>query len=1190
MDIGQALAMMRYANQARDYQNQLNSQPNIDWRDIASQPVDYYGSEQGAMTPPVANYIPSVGEPSPFDFQQVVAGYEPEPTPVVQGYVPPTGDLQGYVPMQGEIPSYPAYAADATFSELYGQPSQTSGQFAPSPYAPTGYVGGYGSYGGQPSAQLASLPPLPIPGATQPRATVTARPPQALTDIPQEMQVEPGATVAMLEEPAKQTVPEQKPAQVETWAPGKPFEMTIGGKKAVVNNFIPAKPDETPRPATVTFPELGGRTVQYPVGSPQYQEIMAQYESKIQRPEDDGVYNSRVRVQMPDATGKFTDQWVPARIDAATNKIYYKDPQLDAELVYGDKKITEVTEEDFLGPLDSRGLPDNSQLAATQQRSMNPLQNRIDAIIGMAGGYRGGDSPEYIAQTGLIGTLTEGTADEPTGSIEWKYQKRDGSIVTLDEAAKEGLVPNNLPIKVAEAENRAKAFGIQASRGALAAQTAKAQDLTERDLEQAERGIKAMTELIAKTEADANITDKERAKLLKDYKKRLADLEQKKLDLTTRVGSSQKIAGGGTVYQSTPDTTAFTVDPTSQLGVMTLLAGGNAVPNPNLPAQTIKPFTDEEYIRMIANAAVAKTNPYAISDQPDMAWVSATAGLTDRLAKIQQDALEASDKYGKEPIDFLNQPAEFVYLNENNMKVTKTMPLNVALEELESASTAYKLAAASGDAAQANAAKQRLAEAARPFGSGVIRIAYDKNDVVSYPASLQEMSMRSVQYMFARPPVLDMSLQRDITVTPATRVAEAAKDVVVAPPSTGSNRPPQPIGSYAYPLYLDPGTQKYIRADAGFNVFDRIGTSEQAYVRTGTEFQTKDSASRQASDMMMRAMFVDGGGQISKDATKLAAANDAINKFNEKLKDPSPEGRKLRQAASNVLYNMTGKIGFQINAGESGVSAAFENIFLVASKPGATDAEIQKAIDDAMAVWRGPGDAVNQQRMAKTVAGKQSIDLAAAGNAQYKAAIPNSSTKLYDNIQQAWYELALLFAALGKKGTGYTIPHAYTTLKMAYNSADPSAGGFGSPLTLPSSMTGEQKAVLNYQTAKTGSAANADTDPAYAGFMMNSSNIFGSDYGTLSAGMEKSADQVVKAAKDNYQDLTKGTNNLKATSQQREDVDLNAPWHSTTNSSTANMFNNAVWMGVVFGGRRNRNTYNRATGGFPKFSSGNVKP
>lgn len=1190
MDIGQALAMMRYANQMRDYQNQLSGQPNIDWRDIASQPVDSYGAEQSMQQPAAANFIPSVETASPIDYQQIVAGYPPSQAPVVQGYVPPTGDMQGYMPMQGELPSYPVQGADTTFTELYGQPSQEPSQFAYNPYSATGVSGGYGSYGMQPAQTVSSMPPLPIPGMAQATKEVQARAPQAAADVAPEMPMQEGAQLAMLEETAKQTAMEEQPKveQAQPWAPGKPFEMTISGKKAVVENFIPNKPDETPQPVTVRFPELGNRTVQYPVGSQQYKDIMAQYESNIVRPTDDGVYSSRVRVQMPDDTGKMTSQWVPARIDAATNRIYYKDPQLDAELVYNEKKLRDITEEDFLGPLDPRGIPDNSELVATKQRADNPLQSRIDSLVTMAGGYKGGDSAQYISQSGLIGTMDEGTADEPTGSISWKYRTRDGEVIDVDEAAKRGLVPSNLSIKLAEAEGNAKQFGIQASRGAMAAQTAKAQDLKERDLEQAERGIVTLQDLITKTTADTNITDKERAKLLKDYNKRLKDLETKRLNLQTSIGSSQSIVGGGTVYQSTPDTTAFTLDPTTKLGVMTLLAGGNAVPNPTMPAQTIKPFMDEEYIRMVAEAGVAKTNPYSISDQPDRSWVMATSGLTERLAQMQQDALAASEEYGKDPVDFLNQPSTFVYENENGVMVTKKMPVNVALEELEAASMAYKLAAQSGDAQQAIEAKRRLATAALPFGSGVIAVDYGDGNISQYPASLQERALRAVERMFAQPQVLDMSLRRDIAITPATRTAEAPKDVVVAPPSA-SGRPTKPVGSYAYPLFLDPSTQKYIPASAGFNLFDRIGANEQAYVRFGTNFQTKDAAGRQASDLMMRSMFEDKGGELSSDPAKLAAANTAINNFNTALTKNDADGLKTRQALVHILHNMTGKVAFRINAGDTGVSAMFEKIFQIAAN-GGSDAEIQKAIDDAMLYWRGPGDAINNQRVLSTVAGKQSTDLAAAGNQQYKPNITNSSTKLYDNVQQAWYEMALLFAALGKGSTGYTVPHSFTTLRMVYNPADPAQSGTGSPLTLPSSMTGDQRAVLNYATAKSGSAATADTDPAYAGFMLNSSDIFDSNYGVVERTLEKSAGDVVKAARNRYDQLTSGSNNLLATNPDRRPEDANAPWHSTSNESVTGLFGNGVWLGVVFGKHRNRGTWNPTTRQFPKFNSANLKP
>lgn len=187
MTIGQALALMRSAEQFKDYQNRLNAQPTIDWRDVTQQAVgpqapvypEFQAREivvrPDAMPEDYTQYESPVGPPDQYAVEEPIAGepYQEEVSaPASSGPAP--FDYSAILPELPSVMEGPVSArmrqpevSDRQFLELYGsqdrgQPTSSmpaqSAMFADSYLMPNQDVaqGGY------------NLPPLPYPYGISP--------------------------------------------------------------------------------------------------------------------------------------------------------------------------------------------------------------------------------------------------------------------------------------------------------------------------------------------------------------------------------------------------------------------------------------------------------------------------------------------------------------------------------------------------------------------------------------------------------------------------------------------------------------------------------------------------------------------------------------------------------------------------------------------------------------------------------------------------------------------------------------------------------------------------------------------------------------------------------------------------------------------------------------------------------------
>lgn len=1191
MDIGQALAMMRYANQVKDYQSQLDRQPNIDWRDISQ--AGNYGVPGYAQ--PVGNFIPEGSREMPFSYGDVIAGLPAE-------LPPPT-------PMGMPMPVEPGYVpADQTFQELYGMPAepQMGESFSYSPVAMTGVMGGYPSVSEQhpgpaPSmAQAYTMPPLPIPGAApaEPRREISARPEPAMTDVPMEQPMDYSQPVAMLQEgeQASNIVPEQPQQMVQetkpAFKPGDDFKVNLqfGDKQyeAIVRGYVPPRSGEMgPKAINVVIPSLNNKVMALPSNSQQYQTISDEYERIKPLSVIGDEYPSLVRVSgIVDPVTK-QPTWLPAKIDAETNQILYKDPDTGVPAVYTDKRISDVTEQDFQGTLDQRGIRDNSELIQLQQRRLQPLNQSIEKINNVATGFRGND-PEYIIRNNLRGTLGPGTLDNPLGEISWSYTTQDGTQLSLEDASKAGYLPQGFAQEIDSAYQNFKSTALERARSVVAAQTAQPLSQTQRDIQIINDNIKINEDRKQQIQADQKYAESKKGKQeIKDIDKALDTLRKKLTSVTTTVSAST-IAGGSTVFTAIPDVTAYDIDATTQAGLLSVLAGAAALPSQSgAGMQTVTPWTPEDLIVRVRENALAKSNPYLAADDPE--YMNAMSSLSQRLQNIQQAAAEYSSSDGNvEPEDIVNSPnAIFRYTPiAGGPAVTETMSLSQAVRDLEESAANFRDLAASGDASAAATAKEKFAQAAQRFTGMLVMPG-----VGPFSASPAETrGFNNLMRRFQPALAADYPLTRSVQMTPGMRVAEAPKTTVV-PPRSGGGATPTVQSGIVYPLWNTPGStfgkSGFEKADETYNIFERMGHNEQTYVGGGKAYS--EGAIGQTTIQNLSRIFGDDSGSSLSPAA-IAAVNDSVNSFNKKIiNDPA-----LRATYANMLWDITKASGYPpgVSAGE--LAKRLENVYYVAKT---NPSKIDVAIGYVLQGVRGEGPSKNYQQalkdqnynVAKAEVGNQVVAILNAAKTggkpefeEYAGKIPGHDTRLADNVLQQWYELATLYAAAANGKTMY--PSGNATVTWMYNPADPNTAYFRSALTIPAAKTGNVDKLLPAAKASdgknvTGVSADVGAEPVYSAFIMRSNQVLnGANANAFRTSFKTTLAPVVQESKQAF--TARGVN-LAGQSAYRPSDDDNVRWTNSSSNVIEKLTTDVLLLSNVLG--RNRDRKNVYSGGWKPF-------
>lgn len=1161
MNLGQALAMMQYANQAKDYTNRYKATPTLDWADIASAPVDEYGAMQppvGQTVPPQFGGYPPIGE--------AIAGYTPPPVPdmAMAGYAPPQPPI--------EQRGVPAFMADQTFGELYGAPAQelpsrmTPMAFSPSPTEPTGVYGATPSF--TPPVPRMAMAPLPVPG----------RPVGPMTDVPTTAMPEYGRPVAM----AQQAVPEEAPQiqppttppveEQPKYEPGQPFPVTlnVGGETMTGNVVSFTPPTANARPRAIKFIPMdaegkAGTPINIPASNQElYRQVDEQYRSLISStaptPAEDEIYKSQVKIG---------DNWVKARVDEDTGEVFYpinpNKPQL-GEAKFGDSIKDIVPGENYKGPVNQYGQEDLTQISNARKRVSEFMEPMIRTLSSTATGYEGGLTAEELSRN-ITPKFIPGDEKNPLGEIQWMVRNpRTNEELTLEEAS--DILPSGVAQKLQDSFNQLKQMSDEIAAGAMAAQSAQAPSMRQSVMDTMDQQLAQLQgELAAATTA----AESARIQALIDQKQR------DRLNFMASNAAGITGPGGATVFEAPQAETGYTLNPNTLTGRLQLISGVNPVPGQYQQGSANAVWTMEGLAEKIKQDALQNVRSNAITVDPE--YNSAVRVLSGIMRRIQSDAFE---QFGEDASNILNQDATFFYRNPMNGYEPETvvMPYKQAIDNFNLYSQQYKDALRSGDPAAIDSAKTNLANAGKIL-SGAVVIPGLGNYFPTGQDQLTLQSLSNIQDLIRPPLQTDMALPGITAVAGGTKTSEAPKADVVRPPSQGSQ--PTTSRQKAWPLYNSP-TGNVIQLDSSSNVFDEMSKTEVAYARTAANF-SKNESEATTNNMLSRLMFKDGGGTLTNE--EINDVNTTLSNFKKNI--VGDNGFDARSAYVKLLFKISNDLDLGINPTEQSVINTFENIRTVAKNGGNVDAAIKQAMDLIFGnqVNGRPAEQVYQDRLARGFTGGVANTLSSAGqNYQYIGKLPitgggKSQTRLYDNIKQAWYELAALF---GAAGTGAT---QYGNVSWLYNPTDPNQVGMHTPFTIPTAYGSNTattflpyEKIVNKDTNVT-ATTGVPIDPAYSVLIKGVNQLFATNYQDLQSLMVKSAGPIVNRAKANHRvDLEGNSPNVAA----RKGY-TNTFIDKDVETGIAKKASDMIFLSNLFSKNRDRNILPTNTTTLPKFNT-----
>lgn len=1225
MNLGQALAMMQYANQAKDYTNRYKATPTLDWADIASAPVDEYGATQppvGQSIPPQFSGYPPIGE--------AIAGYAPPPMPdmAVAGYAPPQPPI--------EQRGVPAFMADQTFSELYGEPAPMPATrtmpmaFAPTSMEPTGVTGGLPSFA-PPAPRMAAMP-LPIPGRPVP--------PMAMTDVaPMEM-IEPGRSLAFaqggegetqqmlrpnvpsqtkpfrVDVPAVPSTPfdKMKPQQVEQptveekpkYEPGQPFPVTLTfGDKTItgtVEDFQPPRPNETFKGAIKFRMADTGKILNIPAANDNYNKILDQYRTLVSEDIEpaDSPYTSRVLVD---------DKWIPARIDENTNEVYYVDPQSPelGEVKYLDNIMQIKPGENYRGPKDELGNQDMTQYDQAVQRVVQFTRPFKESIVASATGYPKGVTQDYLMRN-LIPRFSpekepkEGEAPEhPLGSIEWDIIHPDtGKRISLMEAEASNLVPKGTLESLQSEFNQIKDMASGLADSAAQAQSGKQVTM----MQNAQDTIQAN---LAELRSRLATADPETQKAINEQ---IKNLEQESIALLGGSPLVTKVAGSK-IFEAPPTVTTYTINPRRRSDVLQLLSGASALPSQYQP-KTNAVFTMNDIATGVKQQALQNFRPNAISVNPD--YTMATSALADTLSEIEASAVE---QFAERAPNILDEPAVFTYYDpisdpmQERPVVDKGEPRNPltlrkVLGDYQAASTAYKNALSKNDAVEAQNQLEILAQAGKRL-SGSIFIRNlgtfgQNNRMLREPLSY-------IPSLIDRPVSIDTSIPMQLATTPASKVSEPPKMDVEGPKAAREKK--AEVVTPIYPIHYaaGQGNKQFPGKVMGYgsNLFSLFESTPELYTLNSANYlpgRSEATSNRNISQSLLN----DSGSNLT-DAQK-AQVNTTIEDFNKKLS--SDAGYDARRDIVQTFYRMTENLGYNLSPEWDGIAKDLEDIRTLA-KQVRTDPTKQKQLDDKIAdvvnnkIFRfndkskngAPGqfaDFTNSTtggQIATLVTKVQGgynnygADKALVSKESKNDKLTPMSNRLLENIIQAWYELAVMFAASGYDPdtvTYETVPNNYIT--WLKNPADRDQFAIRSVLAIPTAHKNTAVDAVAFGELEKKDIKNISSDPAYSNLLVGISNVAG---GTNTAKIESTMKSVngpiISAAKQNFN--ATGTKNWNTLNSDRGDDPAQVyGWEPTSDDAVNQYFTHTVILGNAFHpGDRNRYVYR---GGWPGFRAAGV--
>jgi hypothetical protein len=1176
MDLGQALAMMRYANQLQDYSNRYNARPNLDWADIASQPAeDYqpYGPQPSAMQSAPEPYARAMGD----IFKDAIAGMPQPAEDVVAGYAPQT-------PVEKR--GMPAFMVDPAFQELYGAAEQmpptlmTPMAFAPTSSTYTGVAGALPSFTPPPMrtsgfAGRPTMPTLPIPGGMS-------------ADVYPIEPMQPERSIAMAapaeQQPEEvQLKPEQPKVEQPKWEVGQPFPVTIdmGGGKIVtgtVKDFTAPAEGMRPRPVRVTLPN--NREIDIPpTNATVYNQIVDQYKNLVSSttPVKDETYTSLVKLQNQQGE----DVWAKARVDPNEKKIFYIDPEYPemGELQYGRSIADIIPNENYKGPTDEFGTQDLTQLDELRGKTQRFLEPTIQRVAQTATGYVANMTPTEITSS-LIPRFVPGEEGDVLGNIEWSIiDPETKAPLSLEDAAAKGIIPSDLVWKLNDSYERLKKYIDERAASELAMQAGQAmtfRESTKKIINDEIEEIKALMQTAPS----------------QDMPTLNAKLKAKKNELTNLLGSKATYTAGGggdKVYEGAPEVTTYSLDPTNLGDRLALVFGASSQPSPYSLKTTQVPT-----MRDIANFAIEDAMKDIRSNAVDVSplFNQATSVLVNRLREIEQAAV---DRYGEYADDVLNQPATFIWLEQNPMDVATeapitgaeipeqrsqhskiSMPLKDAIEQYQRYLDAYRRALVENPES-ASQAKENVDMAGKLFSGAIVLPGMAGQPPLVFRATPESSILGYVGDLFTPRVEIDTSIPGRMAVTPAIKQSAPPKATIEEPPTPRSVSGTGTKADIAFPL-LKPKYGKTRVYSTGENLLDDFDDTEAAYVQNGKAYSAKEVAQTTA-DNLKRALMFDRGGNLENKEKQ--ALTESINNLNRAIS--SDAGAPERAALVQTLWNATDALGFKIGDKGSGVAAELERIRTKAKSGADVSADLKNFIYN---VIQGKNPQETYKAFINSNPGAQVTRINQQPNSdQFKSKfdIQGPTSRMYENILQAWYEMALMYAASGAKDSTGNNAVAYTPdpnkwVRITWI-ADPtvSGGNVHSVITIPTAKETGPTASVPFANLKDKGFKDISTDPAADAAVTAANSILSTHIQPVESRWKQPgvSTPLKNTAKDNFREVTKQdpTNLYGINQTDRPKSNEKTQWGPASEDAIADYSIKTILLGNVFMENRNRRVY-----------------
>jgi hypothetical protein len=1151
MDIGQALAMMQYANQMQDYASQQRKQPNVDWSQIATQFTPQAEEQAYTLSPAAAQA--STAPTLPYGAMPTYAA------PEVVAEVPRA--TMGYMPQE----------ASPAFAELYGAPPtpDTQQMFAYNPQAMAGVSGGMPSFE-QPvpqQAQVFKMPPIPIRGAMQqpveePMA-FSPRPPQGMTDAApfMTMPVMPGQELAMAEQPAKvEETPEQQQKrlaeeQVKAWRPGNAFEININNTPFVVEQYG-SQPglDNNNNPQDIAIRNSKtGRVINISQeNSEVYNKIIQEYNKRIEQAaptEEMRDYGHGVNID---------GQWLPAKFvtdpNSGIKRLIYKDPEI-GDAVYQNLSELEYDpnnpdKSNYRPPAVTGGDP-MAELRQAQKSRANWMQPKIQSLSSLSSNVQT-KAPIAEVKQNIVMMSAEPLkkGEESLPAINWGYKTEDG-IISLEQAQKQGIVPPGTLQAVQQSEQQLKSSARSQALAMSQYQQVEPEGIRDVELRNIGESLQDIQDELNSTGRYAGnpAPSADRITVLDTQK---TTLESRRDALRTATSAATTGPSGTTIVSTGETKRAFSLNPDSEQGALAMLFGAGGKDE-----VTVQP-TMKDYASLIVDQASSNfTQPVRLNVSPE--YKSGIGALSSRLMQIEMDAY---DEFGDNAYRVMNMPAKFTYYDYGSGAVQSfDGTLSKAIDTFTAADAAYRTN-------PNDATKAAFIEAARPF-SGTIEI----DGLGSYNPSRSEVtSLSDAAGMLQANPVADLSTPgRTVAVSTEAEIKGAPVDVLGAARGSGKTTPP-PTPAYPY-YYLGPvpaPAKQYVKYDAGFNFYDKLG--DASILTYQMELRTPSTTLKTTQDQLGRSVLSDDG---TLDATEQAKFSNAVSNFNTKVIADDIDGKKARSAFAEILYKGLQSVGFGFQSnGFSGFEAQLEGIYR-AVRGGATPAAVDRMIQDFM---NSNLDNTNRAQFLRSAMAQSLLQSPSTKNqpnyigSDLITSTSSEKLELFNQIMDSLHDAATLFAEAGRNRSLFTNGSGYQITWFA----DPfsrNADNTQSIITIPTAAkdglvatSGVAAANLATQieSIKNGSAVNTlQTDPTMPAIFFKAPYVFGTAATPIYELWDKVDNDLVAIASRKHQPNMQGL-----TSWRYDDDNTNFPNSSKEKVSKSSA--DALIFGSAFTPKRRR--------------------